>query len=95
MLAANSRLPNNGFTFLLFYTYTKVPDMETSGFATGACGHCCTTKSWRDQTFQLIQISNFHDGRSVRWHGLIYLVMKFLWPLNPKPDSFRQHFEIH
>ena len=40
--------------------------------------------------FQLIQISNFHDGRSGRWHGLITV-----WPLNLEPDSFRQHFEIH
>lgn len=90
MLAADPKPPNNGFTFLLFYTYTKVPDIEISEFAPGACGHCCTTKSWRGQTFQLIQISNFHNGRSGRWHELITV-----WPLNLEPDSLRQHFEIH
>ena len=44
MLVANPRPPNNGFTFLFFNTYTKIPNIEISGFATGACGHCCTTK---------------------------------------------------
>lgn len=36
------------------------------------------------------RLSNFHDGRSGRWHGLITV-----WPSNLEPDSFRQHSEIH
>lgn len=93
MFVANPRPPNNGFTFLFFNTYTKGPDIETSDFLTASSVIVALLRAESihgAKLFQLIQISNFNNGRSGRWHGLITV-----WPLNLGPDSFRQHFEIH
>lgn len=68
MLVANPRSPNNGFTFLFFYTYTKVPDIETSDFLMASSVIVAPLKVGGAKLFQLIQISNFHDGCSGCWH---------------------------
>ena len=65
MLTANPRPPNNGFTFLLFYTYTKVPDIETSDFLMASSVIVAPLR------VDGARLSNFNDERSGRWHGLI------------------------
>ena len=91
MLTANPRPPNNGFTFRLFYTYTKVPDIEISGFATGACGHCCTTKGLAGPDFLTFMMDVLAAGT----RAYTRLFIKFSRTLNPRPGSFRPQPEIY
>lgn len=67
MFVANPRPPNNGFTFLFFNIYTKGPDIETSDFLTASSVIVALLRAdsiHGTKLFQLIQISNFNNGRS-------------------------------
>lgn len=90
MLVANPRPLNNGFTFLLFYTYTKVPDIETSVF-NGVISHCCTTKGLAGQDFLTFMMDVLAAGT----RAYTRLFIKFSRTLNPRPGSFWPQPEIY
>lgn len=69
MLAADPRPPNNGFTFLFFNTYTKVPDIETSDFLMASSVIVAPIR------VDGPRLSNFHDGRSGRWNEGLYQII--------------------
>lgn len=81
MLALTPGFQIIALLFSFLYIYQR-PDIETSDFLMASSVIVAPLKVGGAKLFQLIQISNFNDERSGRWHGLI-------------TDSFRQHFEIH